>query len=95
MGEEEGIEEDESELIQSALEFGNTLVREIMTPRSEITAIETAKISEAKALFISSKHSRLPVYRERLDQIVGVIYVPQFPSYARNRHRTTIRSSPC
>jgi len=77
VGEEEGIfEEEESELIQSALEFGNTLVREIMTPRSEITAIEeTAKISEAKALFISSKHSRLPVYRERLDQIVGVIYV--------------------
>ena len=77
VGEEEGIfEEEESELIQSALEFGNTLVREIMTPRSEITAIEeTAKISEAKTLFISSKHSRLPVYRERLDQIVGVIYV--------------------
>ncbi len=77
VGEEEGIfEEDESELIQSALEFGNTLVREIMTPRSDIVAIEeTAKISEAKAIFISSKHSRLPVYKERLDQIVGVIYV--------------------
>jgi len=77
VGEEEGIfEEEESELIQSALEFGNTLVREIMTPRSEIAAIEeTAKVSEAKALFISSKHSRLPVYRERLDQVVGMIYV--------------------
>jgi len=77
VGEEEGIiEKEESELIQSALEFGSTLVREIMTPRSEIVAIdERASVAELKDLFVSSKHSRIPVYRERLDDIIGVAYV--------------------
>lgn len=77
VGEEDGIfEEQESELIQSALEFGTTLVREIMTPRSEIVMIEdTATISELKDLIGASKHSRIPVYRDRIEQIVGVVYV--------------------
>ena len=83
VGEEEGIfEEEESELIQSALEFGNTLVREIMTPRSEITAIEEgATISELKELMVTYKHSRIPVYREQMDQIVGVVYVRNLLAY--------------
>lgn len=77
VGAEEGIiEEDESELIQSALEFGDTLVREIMTPRTEIIAIEeTATMRELKDVMVSSKLSRIPVYRERIDHIVGVVYV--------------------
>jgi CBS domain containing-hemolysin-like protein len=77
VGEEEGIfERDETELIQSALEFGSTLVREIMTPRSEIVAIEEgATLSTLRDLIVSSKHSRIPVYRERIDQIVGVVNV--------------------
>lgn len=83
VGEEEGIfEEDESELIQSALEFGDTLAREIMTPRTEIVAIEeNATISELKELIVSSKFSRIPVYRERIDQVVGVVYVRNLLSY--------------
>ena len=83
VGEEEGIfEEEESELIQSALEFGNTLAREIMTPRSEITAIEEgATISELKELMVTHKHSRIPVYREQMDQIVGVVYVRNLLAY--------------
>ncbi|MFQ5739360.1 MAG: hemolysin family protein [Acidobacteriota bacterium] len=77
VGEEEGIfEEAESELIQSAVEFGTTLVRAIMTPRPEVVAIEeTATISELKDLIVTSKHSRIPVYRETMDQILGVVYV--------------------
>ncbi|MEE8348285.1 MAG: hemolysin family protein [Acidobacteriota bacterium] len=77
VGEEEGIiEEDESELIQSALEFGDTLVREIMTSRTEIVAItEDATLRELKDVMVSSKFSRIPVYRERIDHIVGVVYV--------------------
>jgi putative hemolysin len=77
VGEEEGIiEKDESELIQSALEFGSTLAREIMTPRSEIVAIEEKRtIADLRDLFVSSKHSRIPAYRDRLDEIVGVAYV--------------------
>ena len=77
VGEEEGIiEEDESELIQSALEFGDTVVRAIMTPRTEMVAIkEDSTISELKDLIVSRKFSRIPVYRERIDQVVGVVYV--------------------
>lgn len=77
VGEEEGIiEKEESELIQSALEFGTTLVREIMTPRSEIVAIEEkCTIADLRDIFVSSKHSRIPVYRDRLDEIVGIAYV--------------------
>jgi len=77
VGEEEGIiEKEESELIQSALEFGSTLVREIMTPRSEVVAIEEkATIADLRDLFVSSKHSRIPVYRDRLDDIIGIAYV--------------------
>ena len=77
VGEEEGIfEEEESDLIQSALEFGSTLVKEIMTPRTEIVAAEEqTTISELKELVVSSKHSRIPIYRDSLDQIVGLVYV--------------------
>ncbi len=83
VGEEDGIfEEEETELIQSALEFGSTLVREIMTPRSEIVMIgDTATVSELKELIGSSKHSRIPVYRERVEQIVGVVYVRNLLAY--------------
>lgn len=83
VGEEEGIiEEDESELIQSALEFGDTLVREIMTPRTEIVAIkEDATIAELKDVMVSSKFSRIPVYRERIDHIVGVVYLRNLLGY--------------
>ena len=77
VGEEEGIiEEEESELIQSALEFGNTLVKEIMIPRTDMVAIEEhADLSQLQKLMISSKHSRIPVYRDQLDQIIGVAYL--------------------
>ncbi len=77
VGEEEGIfESAESDLIQSALEFGSTLVREIMTPRSEMVAIEeSVSLAELRDLIVRTKHSRIPVFRERLDQIVGIASV--------------------
>ncbi len=83
VGEEEGLfEGEESELIQSALEFGNTIVKEIMIPRSEIVATEQgATVSAVRNLMVSSKHSRIPIYRERIDQIVGVVYVRNLLSY--------------
>ncbi len=83
VGEEEGIfEQQESELIQSALEFGSTVVREIMTPRSQVVSIEdTATIAELKALMVSRKHSRIPVYRESPEEIVGVVFVRNLLAY--------------
>lgn len=74
--EEEVLEKEEEELVKSVLEFGDTEVREVMTPRSEIVAIrEEATVAEVVDLMARERHSRIPVYRDNLDQIVGVIYV--------------------
>ena len=74
--EEEVLEKEDSELVKSVIEFGDTKAREVMTPRSQIVALsQNATIKEAKDLMVSEKHSRIPVYQESLDQIVGVIYV--------------------
>jgi len=77
VGEAEGIiEEEERELIQSAIEFGDTRVGEVMTPRIEIVALpNTATVRQARDLIIESRHSRLPVYREEIDNIEGIVYV--------------------
>ncbi|HYE66454.1 MAG TPA: hemolysin family protein [Pyrinomonadaceae bacterium] len=77
VGEEEGIlEEEEGELIHSIIEFGDTRVNEVMTPRTEIVALPiTATVREARDLINDSKYSRLPVYREQIDNIEGIIYV--------------------
>jgi CBS domain containing-hemolysin-like protein len=77
VGEEEGIiEGSEGELIQSIVEFGDTKVGEIMRPRPQIVAIDTsATVAEARKLMIESKYSRIPVYREQIDNIEGIIYV--------------------
>jgi putative hemolysin len=77
VGEAEGIiEEEERELIQSAIEFGDTRVGEVMTPRTEIVALpNTATVRQARDMMIESRHSRLPVYREQIDNIEGIVYV--------------------
>jgi CBS domain containing-hemolysin-like protein len=77
VGEEAGIiEESEGELIQSIIEFSDTRVAEVMRPRPQIIAIEaTATVADARKLMIESKHSRLPVYRDQIDTIEGIVYV--------------------
>ena len=77
VGEAEGIlEEEEGELIHSILEFGETSVSEVMTPRPDIVAVpETATVCEAREVILESKYSRLPVYRDQMDNVEGIIYV--------------------
>jgi len=77
VGEAEGIlEEEEGELIHSILEFGDTRVNEVMTPRPDIVAVSAAAtVREARDIMIESKYSRLPVYREQIDNVEGLIYV--------------------
>jgi CBS domain containing-hemolysin-like protein len=76
-GEQEGlIEREERRLIESIVEFGDTLVREVMTPRPDIVAISAdATLAQVKQVFAEQQYSRVPAYRESLDQIVGFIYV--------------------
>jgi len=77
VGEAEGIlEEEEGELIHSIIEFGDTRVSEVMTPRPDIVAVpESATVREARDVMIESKYSRLPVYRDQIDNVEGLIYV--------------------
>jgi magnesium and cobalt transporter len=76
-GEEEGLLDPQSgEMIQSILDFRETLVREIMIPRTEIVAFSTtASIGEILALLQKHGHTRMPVYKGSIDNIVGIINV--------------------
>jgi magnesium and cobalt transporter len=77
VGEAEGIlEEEEGQLIHSILEFGDTRVSEVMTPRPDIVAVPAgATVREARDVMIASKYSRLPAYRDQIDNVEGIIYV--------------------
>jgi len=76
IGHEEGaLEEGEEELAHSALEFDETRVKEIMTPRTKMVAIhEDATLEELKNLINEAGYSRIPVYKDKIDNIVGVAY---------------------
>jgi magnesium and cobalt exporter, CNNM family len=76
-GEQEGIiEGEERKLLQSIVDFGDTLVREVMTPRPDIVAIrDTSTIGDLRALFREQEYSRFPVYKENLDNIAGFVFV--------------------
>ena len=64
------------EIIENILEFTHTLVREIMIPRTEIAAVSTeAAIDEIINEVIASRHTRIPVYRDTIDNIIGILNV--------------------
>jgi magnesium and cobalt transporter len=77
VGAAEGIlEEEEGVLIHSIIEFGDTRVSEVMTPRPDIVAVaDTATVREVREVMLESKYSRLPVYRDHMDNVEGIIYV--------------------
>jgi CBS domain containing-hemolysin-like protein len=69
------IEEDESEMIHSVFEFGDTLAREIMVPRVDMLALEVnTPLPEAADRLLESGYSRVPVYQDQIDKILGLIY---------------------
>ena len=86
---EGGIDAHESELIKSAIEFTDVDVEEILTPRVEVQAVELgASDDEISELFQESGYSRLPVYQETVDNIVGILHEKDF--YA-NRGKVPVR----
>jgi CBS domain containing-hemolysin-like protein len=73
--EEGGLEKDEREMIYSIFQFGETLCREIMVPRIDINGLDVqSTVQEAINEFIKSGHSRVPVYEETIDEIIGLLY---------------------
>ena len=83
LGEEEGtIKEDESEMIQSVLEFDDKMVREIMTPRVDIVSAQSnSSIDELMDLIKEKKYSKIPMYDENIDKIKGIIYAKDILPY--------------
>jgi putative hemolysin len=77
VGEEEGIiGESDGVLIQSVVEFGDKWAKDCMTPRTEIVAIEdTATLEELQDFIVTKKHSRIPVFHENIDNILGIVFV--------------------
>jgi CBS domain containing-hemolysin-like protein len=75
-GEEEGlIEEEEKAMILSVLDFGDTVAREVMVPRIDMVSLDVGTdLDEAIDVVITAGHSRIPVYRETIDDIVGILY---------------------
>jgi len=76
-GAEEGlIEEQDRELIQSVVEFGDKVVREVMTPRPNIVAISAdSTLEQLRQLVITEQYSRIPVFEQNIDQIAGFVHV--------------------
>ncbi|HEX3463843.1 MAG TPA: hemolysin family protein [Candidatus Elarobacter sp.] len=69
------LEEQERELIHSIIEFGDTIVREVMTPRTDMVTVSvTSSPRRALDLVIAEGYSKLPVYEETVDEIIGVVH---------------------
>ena len=86
---EEGIiDKGEDELLRSVVEFGDTVVREIMTSRVNMVCIrKDATIDNLKDLIIREKYSRIPVYKDRLDNVEGVVMAKDLLEYADEKHK--------
>ncbi len=84
-GEEEGlIEPGERQMIEGIFSFGETAVREVMTPRVDIVALdEAATLDEALDLVIARGHSRVPVYRDTIEHVVGILYAKDLLPWLR------------
>ncbi len=84
-GEEEGvIQEEEKEMIYSIFELGDTLAREVMVPRIDVVALEVSTpMLEALDTIMEAGHSRIPVYKETIDYVEGVLYAKDLLPYLR------------
>jgi len=81
------VESDEHEMIHSVFELGDTLVRELMVPRTEMVWIEKDKtLRQALSLALRSGFSRVPVVGESIDQIIGIAYVKDLAKRTLDHH---------
>ncbi len=86
---EEGIiEKEEGMLLKSVVEFGDIVVREIMTPRVDIACIsKDTTIERLRDLVIKEKHSRIPVYKDRIDNVEGIVIAKDLLEYTDDKLR--------
>jgi CBS domain containing-hemolysin-like protein len=73
------LEEDESEMVQSVLDFDDKTVLEILTPRVDLTAIDIMDSPEKlRHIIIESRYSRIPVYKETIDHVIGILHTRDY-----------------
>jgi len=91
-GEEQGVlEPEETEMIHSVLDFGDIVVRKVMTPRIDLTALDvSAPMPDLIRLVHQSGHSRIPVYEGDLDNIVGIVHAKDLLALAGDSSRDTV-----
>ncbi len=92
VSEEEGfIEKEEREMISSVFEFGETTVREIMVPRVDMKCLSVDESYEdARKLILKTGHSRIPVYEDNIDNIVGILYAKDLLKYMNGREKVKL-----
>ena len=81
------IEEEQGDIIQSALDFADTNVKEVLTPRNKIYALDIKSLNKEKLhkIIIDTNYSRIPIYDEEFDNIIGVLHIKTYISaYLRN-----------
>ncbi|MBO7573484.1 MAG: HlyC/CorC family transporter [Bacilli bacterium] len=81
------IEEEQGEIIQSALEFADTNVKEVLTPRKKIFALDIRTLDKEKLhqIIINTNYSRIPIYDGNIDNIIGVLHIKTYISaYIKN-----------
>ncbi len=87
------IEEEEKEMIYSVLQLDETRVSEIMVPRIDIVALEiNTALEDARAKFIASGYSRIPVYEDNIDTVKGILYAKDLLNFWHNASKDHARS---
>lgn len=83
VSEKEGIiDEEESEMLHSILQFKRIIIREIMTPRTEIAALEkNSTVEDVLRIVNTEKYSRIPVYEDNIDNVIGILYLRDLLRY--------------
>jgi putative hemolysin len=84
-GEEGGaLEEEEKEMIYSIFDLGDTVARQIMIPRIDVVAVEAdTSVSEALNVILEAGHSRVPVYEDNIDNVIGILYAKDLLAHWR------------
>ena len=91
-GEEGGsIEQDERQMIHSVFQFSDTLVREVMIPRIDVLTLDVdSKLSEAHTAVVENGYSRIPIYEQTVDNIIGLLYAKDLLAAQNNGEDTLI-----
>lgn len=90
---EEGVlEKNQNAMLNNIFEFSDTVVREIMTPRTDAIVLSAEKsVQDAIHLIMEAGHSRIPIYEERIDNIIGIIYAKDLLSISKESRIDTVK----